>query len=195
MNRIGIFVVVAVSLWISAGVLPTDQAAGQQTVQHAPQSQQPYAGLQTGSIKTLSEQQIADLKAGRGMGLALAAELNGYPGPMHVLELADSLGLSADQRTRVRELFAAMKAEAVPLGEQLIAQEADLDKRFADKTMTPERLEASTNAIGVTTGALRRAHLKYHLSTLDVLSAAQAQRYAEVRGYKSHQMQHPHGRH
>jgi Spy/CpxP family protein refolding chaperone len=158
------------------------------------QSHQPYAGLQERSIKALSEQQIADLKAGRGMGLALAAELNGYPGPMHVLELADPLGLSAEQRAKMQELFSAMKAEAVPLGEQLIAQEADLDKQFADKTMTPARLEASTDAIGATTGALRRAHLKYHLSTLDVLTPAQAQRYAELRGYKA-RMQHPHGRH
>ena len=55
------------------------------------QSQQPYAGLEARSIKALSDQQIADLKAGRGMGLALAAELNGHPGPMHVLELADPL--------------------------------------------------------------------------------------------------------
>ena len=46
------------------------------------QSQQPYAGLEGRSVKALSEQQIADLRAGRGMGLALAAELNGYPGPM-----------------------------------------------------------------------------------------------------------------
>jgi Spy/CpxP family protein refolding chaperone len=158
------------------------------------QSHQHYAGLQERSIKALSEQQIADLRAGRGMGLALAAELNGYPGPMHVLELADPLGLSAEQRAKMQELFAAMKAEAVPLGEQLIAQEADLDKQFAEKTMTPARLEASTDAIGATTGALRRAHLKYHLSTLDVLTPAQAQRYAELRGYKA-RMQHPHGRH
>jgi Spy/CpxP family protein refolding chaperone len=158
------------------------------------QSHQPYAGLQERPIKALSGQQIADLKAGRGMGLALAAELNGYPGPMHVLELADRLGLTAEQRARTQDLFAAMKAEAVPLGEQLIAQEADLDRQFADKTMTPARLEASTNAIGATTGALRRAHLKYHLATLDVLAAAQAQRYVELRGYKA-PMQHPHGRH
>jgi Spy/CpxP family protein refolding chaperone len=107
--------------------------------------------------------------------------------------LADSLDLSAEQRARIRELFAAMKSEAVPLGEQLIAQEADLDNQFADKTMTSARLETSTNAIGMTTGALRRAHLKYHLSTLDMLTPAQAQRYGELRGYEA-QMQHPHGR-
>src|SRR4051794_33352570 len=84
---------------------------------------QPYAGLDGRPIKALSEQQIDDLRAGRGMGLALAAELNGYPGPMHALELADQLGLTQEQRTRVQLLFAGMKAEAVPLGEKLIAQE------------------------------------------------------------------------
>ena len=35
-------------------------------------AQQPYAGLQNRAIKTLSDEQIADLNAGRGMGLALA---------------------------------------------------------------------------------------------------------------------------
>jgi hypothetical protein len=75
-------------------------------------AQSPYAGLQTRSIKALSEEQIADLKAGRGMGLALPAELNGYPGPAHLLELSDKLELSADQRARIKQLFDAMKAEA-----------------------------------------------------------------------------------
>ena len=50
---------------------------------------------------------VADLKAGRGMGLALAAELNGYPGPSHVLELADKLKLSAEDKAA---LVAFMKA-------------------------------------------------------------------------------------
>jgi Spy/CpxP family protein refolding chaperone len=158
------------------------------------QSQQPYAGLEGRSIKALSEQQIADLRAGRGMGLALAAELNGYPGPMHVLELADALDLSGQQRAKMQELFAAMKAEAIPLGERLIAQEADLDDAFASKTITPASLAASTEAIGTTHAALRRAHLKYHLFTVEVLTSEQARRYGELRGYKSG-MQHPHGRH
>src|SRR3954453_6122467 len=91
------------------------------------QSHQPYAGLQSRPVKALSEQQIADLRAGRGMSLALPAELNGYPGPVHVLELGDQLRLTTDQRIRVQELHAAMKAEAIPLGERLITQEADLD--------------------------------------------------------------------
>lgn len=131
------------------------------------------------------------------MGLALAAELNGYPGPIHVLELADSLGLSAEQRAKMQERFAAMKAEAVPIGETLIAQEADLDRQFTGRTITPASLAVSTQAIGATQAALRAAHLKYHLSTLEVLTPAQVQRYAELRGYAAGQQpQHPHsGRH
>src|SRR3954467_8556293 len=86
-------------------------------------AQTPYAGMQTRPIKALSEQQVSDLNAGRGLGLALAAELNGYPGPSHVLELADRLELGADQRDRIKGLFEAMKAEALPIGSRLIAQE------------------------------------------------------------------------
>ena len=158
------------------------------------QSQQPYAGLEARSIKALSEQQIADLRAGRGMGLALAAELNGYPGPMHVLEMADALDLSGQQRAKMQELFAATKAEAIPLGERLIAQEAELDKAFANKTITAATLADSTEAIGATHSALRQTHLKYHLSAVEVLTPAQIQRYSELRGYKGG-MQHPHSQH
>src|SRR4051812_30036943 len=150
-------------------------------IAHA-QTPQPYAGLETRRIKALSDQQIDDLKTGRGMGLALAAELNGYPGPSHVLELGDKLGLTSDQRARVQTLFNDMKAEAVPLGEKLIAQEADLDRQFAMKQVTPVSLSSSTLAIGATQGALRNAHLKYHLATLAILTISQIAHYAELRG-------------
>lgn len=147
------------------------------------QTHQPYAGMEAREIKALSPQQIADLKAGRGMGLALPAELNGYPGPAHVLELAAPLGLSDEQRTRVAQLFDAMKAEAVPLGEELIAREAALDRLFADRKATVESIAAATLAIGETEARLRTAHLRYHLSTLELLAPAQVERYAELRGY------------
>jgi Spy/CpxP family protein refolding chaperone len=155
-------------------------------------AQTPYAGMQTRPIKALSEQQVADLRAGRGMGLALAAELNGYPGPAHVLELADQLDLSADQRAGVTRLFDSMKAEAVPLGSKLIEQEADLDRQFASRTVTPESLKASTAAVAMTQGALRETHLRYHLSTVAILTPGQMQRYAELRGYGDKPMPHHH---
>ena len=148
-----------------------------------PQTHQPYAGMQARPVKALSDQQIADLKAGRGMGLALAAELNGYPGPMHVLELASPLGLSDDRRAKVAGLFDAMKREAVPLGERLIAAETALDRQFADRTITASSLGEATRDIASLQGELRLAHLKYHLATLELLTPEQAARYSTLRGY------------
>src|SRR4029078_10845246 len=80
-------------------------------------AQQPYAGLQERSIKTLSDHEIADVTAGRGMGLALAAELNGYPGPIHAIELASELHLSPEQITKFKAFYEAMKSEALPPGD------------------------------------------------------------------------------
>ena len=146
-------------------------------------AQSPYAGMQTRSIKSLSEQQVADLSAGRGMGLALAAELNGYPGPSHVLELADKLDLSADQRARVGQFFESMRQEALPLGSKLIEQEAELNAQFANHTVTPASLKSVTAAIAATQGELRETHLKYHLTTVALLTDRQRQQYIELRGY------------
>jgi len=147
------------------------------------QSQQPYAGLQERPVKALSAQQVADLKAGRGMGFALPAELNGYPGPAHVLENADALALSGEQRERTQALFAAMKAEAIPLGLRLIAEETELDRAFAGRSITPQSLAEKTAAIGRTQAALRAAHLRYHLEQAELLTSDQMRRYAELRGY------------
>jgi hypothetical protein len=149
------------------------------------QSQQPYAGLQSRPLKALSEAQIADLRAGRGMTLALAAELNGYPGPLHVIELADALALTPDQRTRMQALYQSMKAEAVPLGERLITQEAELDREFASRTVTQPILLAATAQIGQMQAALRATHLRYHLLTVEVLTPDQMRRYAQLRGYEN----------
>jgi hypothetical protein len=149
----------------------------------------PYAGMEKRQVKALSDQQIADLEAGHGMGLALAAELNGYPGPLHVLELADALQLSDAQRTRTKALIEAMKADTIPIGEQIIAEETALDRLFAEKGVTRASLDAATARIAIAQGALRAAHLRYHLAMVSVLSPTQIDRYAELRGY------HDHGRH
>jgi hypothetical protein len=119
------------------------------------QSSQPYVGLEQRPIKALSHQQVDDLQAGRGMGLALAAELNGYPGPSHVLELGDRLDLTADQRIQVQHLFDAMKQEALPLGNKLVALERELDQLFSTRAVTEESLKATVAAISETHGQLR----------------------------------------
>ena len=155
-------------------------------------AQSPYAGMQTRPIKALSEQQVADLKAGRGMGFALPAELNGYPGPLHVLDLAEKLALTGEQRAKVQAMFASMKAEAVPLGEQLVALEGALDRQFADRTVTPETLTKTTAQIANVQGQLRNAHLKYHLTVAEALSADQRKAYTALRGYDAAHLGHSH---
>ena len=147
------------------------------------QSPTPYAGMQARPIKALSDQQIADLKAGRGMGLALPAELNGYPGPAHVIELAEALNLTDEQKSKVTKLFDTMHAEAVGLGERLISAEGDLDRLFASKTVTNTSLSDATRMAAEIQGELRAAHLKYHLATLALLTPEQTARYRELRGY------------
>lgn len=149
----------------------------------AAQSSRPYAGMQARAIKALSAEQIADLQAGRGMSLALAAELNGYPGPRHVLEFVEQLGLKDQQRADVQRLFDEMTAEVVPLGKKLIAQEAELDRLFARRVVAPSSLGSATAAIGTTQAELRTAHLKYHLLTSGLLTGVQMQRHSQLRGY------------
>src|SRR5438045_206940 len=96
------------------------------------------------------------------------------PGPLHVFGMADQLELAQDQRQAVRQLFESMKAEAVPLGEKLIEEEIALDRAFAERSISSTTLTALTAEIGETQGRLRAVHLKYHLTTADLLTAHQA---------------------
>lgn len=143
----------------------------------------PYAGWQARDIKALSAEQVDDLQAGRGMALALAAELNGYPGPRHVLDLGQALGLTAAQRAAVEALFRDMQAEAQRLGTEILREEAALDHAFrsgrADETALHDRLAR----LGALQGELRYAHLRSHLAAHALLSPAQVAEYNALRGY------------
>lgn len=156
----------------------------------AAQTHKPYAGLEKRDIKALSREQVDDLRAGRGMGLALAAELNGYPGPKHVLELSREMNLSEPQRAQMQRLFDDMQGEAIALGEKLIAQEAALDRSFAERSISETTLREATSAIGQTQAALRAAHLKYHLVTVAILTPEQVQHYTQLRGYSGGEGHH-----
>jgi Spy/CpxP family protein refolding chaperone len=160
----------------------------------AAQPAQPYADMEKRPIKALSEQQIMDLRTGSGMGLALAAELNGYPGPRHVLELADQLGLSNEQRHSIKALLEEMSAAAVVVGARLIERETDLDRQFAARTISQDSLSAVMAAIGQVHAELRKTHLRYHLLTAAVLTPHQMQSYSLLRGYSGahHRPNHRH---
>ncbi len=150
---------------------------------HGAAAPAPYADLDKRTIKALSEQQISDLRAGRGMGLALPAELNGYPGPLHVLELADALSLTAEQRRRAQALMDAMRAETILIGLRIIRDEAALERLFADRTVTTASLASATRLIAAGQGGLRAAHLRYHLLMAELLTHAQVAKYDRLRGY------------
>ncbi|WP_206932359.1 periplasmic heavy metal sensor [Roseococcus thiosulfatophilus] len=146
--------------------------------QHAP-----YAGLERREIRALSAAQVEDLLQGRGMTLALAAELNGWPGPSHVLEHAEALHLSADQRRATETLMAAHRARAMTLGRQIVEAERELDRAFRDRSVTPATLAAQTDRIGALQAALRAEHLRTHLEQTALLHPPQVARYAALRGY------------
>ncbi len=144
-----------------------------------------YAGQEDRDIKALSPEDISAYLSGKGMGLARAAELNGYAGPAHVLELAAPLALTPEQRSRTEALFAAMTAKAIPLGQALVAHERELDRLFASRAVTAELLAQSLQDIGVLQAKVRETHLEAHLHQLVILTAEQNARYAQLRGYRS----------
>jgi hypothetical protein len=144
----------------------------------------PHAGQQDREIKALSGEEIAALRNGEGMGLAKAAELNGYPGPLHVLDLAGDLRLSEGQKKQVRAVRERMNAAARGLGTALIERERVLDALFATGAVTPENLAAETAAIADLQGRLRAVHLIAHLETRALLGPDQVARYNRLRGYE-----------
>ena len=117
------------------------------------------------------------------MGLAKPAELNHYPGPRHVLDIADALELSAEQSKELKAIFDRMHADAVALGERILAQEKALDRAFSSGAIDEPRLRELTGRIAGLQAELRAAHLKAHLETKQVLTARQVARYDALRGY------------
>lgn len=143
----------------------------------------PYAGQASREIKALSPEEVRGLRQGDGMGMAKSAELNGVPGPRHVLELEDRLQLTVEQQRRVREVHRAMQEEAVRLGREIVRRERAMDRRFASGEITAEEVDAATAAVAELRGRLRAVHLKAHLATEPVLTDAQIERYRRLRGY------------
>lgn len=144
---------------------------------------QPYAGQQDRAIKALDAGRIEGLRNGAGLGYAKAAELSGWPGPLHVLELADQLDLSPDQVAAMEQLRADMLAQAQPLGLQLIEAERALEALFTSSDADPQAVAAATAQAARIEGRLRAVHLQAHLKTKPVLSSHQLTRYADLRGY------------
>lgn len=142
-----------------------------------------YAGQHTRDVKALSPQEIKQYLAGAGMGYARAAELNRYPGPMHVLELADRLALTPEQRAATEKLMATHKAEARAIGTKLVEAERALDQLFAKAAADEAVLGEQVRQVAAIQGDYRLSHLETHRRMRALLSEEQINRYVQLRGY------------
>lgn len=158
--------------------------------EHNPKSHNPtahthsgYSGMESRAIKALSSEQIADLHEGKGMGASLPAELNGVPGPLHVLQLREPLKVTPPQAAQLERITAAMREQAQSLGRQVVEAEAQLDRDFASGVADEKRVRESAARIGELQGRLRAVHLVAHLQTRALLSNEQVAAYNQLRGY------------
>jgi len=78
-----------------------------------------------------------------------------------------------------------MKLRAIPLGNELIKLEKELNRLFANKTITHERLTQQLKSISKVRMKLRYVHLATHLNTPNILSSLQIEKYNRLRGYGS----------
>jgi len=143
----------------------------------------PYAGQEVRDIKSLSPEDVNAYLSGKGMGMAKAAELNGYAGPRHVLELASELELTAQQRAQTEAIYSAMLSKATALGRALVEKERELDRLFATRSIDAEQLARSLADIGSLQAGVRGAHLEAHLAQVKILTDKQNALYARHRGY------------
>jgi len=147
----------------------------------------PYAGQEARKIKALSDDEVKQYLAGAGMGYARAAELNRYPGPMHVLEHAESLALSPQQRTATQRLMDDHKVQAREIGAKLVEAEGTLDHLFTSSKLEEASLARQIKAVATLQGEYRLSHLETHRRMRAILTAEQLQRYDRLRGYTSDQ--------
>ncbi len=152
----------------------------------------PYRQQAQSGLHGLDEKEIAELRAGTGMGLARAAELNGYPGPRHVLDAFETgqFAASVDQVQRLQKIFDGMKSDAQRVGAQILEEEERLEAAFRSAAITETDLRSRVARIAERQGELRAIHLRAHLETRAMLSDAQVTRYNELCGYATHHTDH-----
>lgn len=143
-----------------------------------------YVGEESREIKALSAQEQRAWAEGQGVGLAKAAELNGYPGPMHVLEHAQQLALSTSQQEEARVLMDGHKRHVRALGAELVETERQLDQLFRSQRATAAAVTALTHQIGSLQARIRASHLITHLEQAAMLRPEQIVAYDRLRGYR-----------
>lgn len=170
-------------LVVSVGFSIFAFAAAAQHQGHHSGHASPYAGQERREIKSLSREDIAELERGGGWGLAKAAELNGVPGPAHLLEMRKEIGLSADQIAQLEVIFKDMQQKAIVEGKRLIEREKALEEAFRAGPVSDAALRKLLADVEASRSALRYVHLAAHLTSPPHLTAEQIKSYNKLRGY------------
>lgn len=153
--------------------------------QHGKGGHGQYAGQQARDVASLSDEEVKGHLDGRGLGYARPAELNGYPGPMHVLELKKELALSPDQVSATTALFQRMQSRAREAGRAYIEAEQAVDAAFRSGSVDARQIAELVRTADLRRAEKRLAHLEAHIEMARLLSADQRKHYAELRGYKA----------
>jgi Spy/CpxP family protein refolding chaperone len=122
-----------------------------------------------------------NVRDGRGFGMAFVADQQGYPGPLHVLELKDRLRLSRDQEAKAEGLLAAMYAESRPKSSRLLEAEAKLRRLFAANRPDEAAVRTAVGEVETARADVRLVHLLFHLKMRDALTDEQRRIYQDAR--------------
>jgi uncharacterized protein (DUF305 family) len=161
----------------------TSQPMQHGSMQHGTSTQSPYIEQLGSAVRGLSQEEVDGLLAGEGMGYARSAELNGYPGPRHVLDLASELQLTTAQQASIQPIFETMNTKAVALGQEIVAAEQDLSAAFEDKSISSTILQTQLSDLANLYTELRQTHLEAHLTVTPLLTEEQLAQYQMLRGY------------
>ena len=168
--RIGLAVTILFTLAATAGAQHPGHGAG-------------HAGggdghLAAQACATQFDQVVAE---GRGFGMAFAADQNGYPGPMHILELRERLALTPEQVAKAEAMMRAMFDESRPKSARLLSAEARLRRLFADGAANEAAVRTAVAEVERARSDVRLVHLLTHLRARDLLTEHQRRLYHDAR--------------
>ena len=169
--------------WLKSSIPTSQENSHSSQGQHASHTPSPYVDQLESAIRGLSQEEIDGLLAGEGLGYARSAELNGYPGPRHVLDMGSELKLNSEQTTNITTIFESMKKDAIALGQEIVDTESLLSQSFSDKTISEEHLQTQLEHLTSLYSKLRQVHLQAHLSVTSLLNPEQLVQYQVLRGY------------
>jgi Spy/CpxP family protein refolding chaperone len=183
------FSVLGIAVLLLAGSAAPPEAWAQHGMPRQEAGAPPPQHMLAQMYATAFEKNIGE---GRGFGMAFVADQNGYPGPLHVLELKELLKLTSEQEAKVREALTAMFAQSKPKGARLLEAEEKLRRLFASGQADETSVRAAAVEVEQARSELRMVHLTFHLKTREVLTDEQRRLYHEAR-WSPHQPMGPHG--